>query len=198
VAGEEAGIQIPEEIAISMGKRLMENGRLSALNPQEVGKLRMEIAKTVVSSWGVRAPRFTADGGGWIVDLSDVTGDVQFGVIRSTNGQRALAEVVSEDKARVLLKGGAMPDEPGTPGAPEQAPLAPPPPAAPNPGDPRLLVYWKRQEPPEEDGSEGWGNPQIMETTFAEAQTRVLPLLMQGCKVEVWSGKKTPKISVDL
>ena len=196
MAGEEAGVMIPEEAAIQMAQRLLETGRIGGMNPQVTADLRMKLAKTVMSQWGVRTPRFSADGGGWLVDLSDVTGDVLFGVIQSDNGVRSLKSFVDEDTARRLLRGGGDQPNQGTLGAPEQ-PAAPPPPKEPDPDEPRLIVFWEGPLKDAKARREAEA-PNVERVTYAEVQDRVLELLMSGAIVEVWSNMKEPKITVSL
>lgn len=195
-------MSVSEDAAIRMAEHLHEQGRIGPIGPQTAQLMSHKLGQAVALSWGVRAKRFEdSGGGGWICDVSSAyEGELMYAVVRSqAGGSRIVTECVEETVAVALAGGQERPDTPRTREAPagggqaEAAPRGPfKPPAQAKPDDPRLIVYW---EPVEGDEP---GPVNVVQTTYSEAQSKVLPLLMRGCKVEVWSGKKTPTIKVDL
>ena len=197
MSGEQVPVSVAEDVAIEMAEHMHEQGRGGLVNPQTSQLMAAKLGQAVALAWGVRAKRFEdGAGGGWICDVSSaLEGELKYAVIRSEAGTRRVMECVDEDVAISMTEGGKRPDTASTvtAAAPRETPA---PPVAPRelPGAPRLIVYWE----PVEGGGDEIGPVSIMRTTYSEAQSKVLPLLMRGCRVEVWSGQKTPTITVDL
>lgn len=199
-----SGIVVPREIAISMAQQMVEAGRAGETIGSLANRMHALISRELAGSKSVR---FAANGGGWLVDLSDVTGDVQYGIIqRDSNGGRILSNVVDESEAQMLIgAAGSLPDEERPSEAPvarevqvEKRVVAEKP--QPQNGDPRLVIWWSTDEAnsgsaKKQDGQSPDG---VERCTYETVQQRVLQLLMSGAEVEVWDGVRTPKIKVDL
>lgn len=119
-----------------------------------------------------------------------------------TEAARGLDPELAAEIAKLEANPPAAPGRPGRPTAPTSdvpttARLEP----VPEPDDPRLIVWWEPVQAADGEGepmqrlSE---SPKVKRTTFGAAQSEVLPLLMKGCRVEVWSDPKHPEIKVSL
>lgn len=210
-------VVIAESVGAALASHLSETGR----GTHHPASLAQRVQMAVWKTWGTGSTRRFQDehGGGWYTSVaSAVDGEDLVAVVRTVHGRRMVCAVVESDEVEEFLKtnhwrtqaaNGLDPDLAAEIAALEAggSPGKPPKPQArrsngaavqevkePSPGDPRLIVWWAMVE----NGSETTGDPQVEHTTYGEAQQRVLRLLMQGAKVEVWESPKTPEIKVSL
>lgn len=190
------------------------------VHPNDV---RSKINQGVSRDWGTsKAKRFTdANGGGWLIDLSDYFGnEMLYAVVRSgPNGTRAAVAVVEADDIEELQRTGKpLPGLDGEETLPEvaespraaavrtaSAPAKPP--AKPeSPADPMLILVMNERCDhtgvlPSGTKTNASGPPveNIIRTTRGEMSDVVSKLLQDGIRpehVEIWSGCRKPKVQI--
>lgn len=208
---EESAVVVSESVAAKLAGHLHEQGRLRGGVPMVIASLN----KAVERKWGVATDHFSdSSGPGWIIDVSDYFEDeLLYAVVRSDGGNRSVVAVVDEDEIGTFKKTGhwATPEagdiglseavdgltDPQPQAAQQRAvqrpPFVPVPVVQPQPDEPRLVLWWESDG--DEDDTRG---ASTIEVKYSETQRTVMPLLMRGCKVEVWMGVKRPELKVDL
>lgn len=211
-------VVVYDQIGAKLAPFLQEAGL--ELDPMQVQE---RVQRQVYARWGTNAEMIQdRHGVGWLVDVSDAFNSMElYAVVRNVHGTRMALAVVDQEEVDEFKKSGewktedaqgldpeitkamaeiegsppAAPGRPGKPVAPQQQVQAPAQAKEPDPEDPRLLVWWE----PQSDGKPNRAMaPSVEHTTYGEAQQRVLQLLMKGASVEVWEGRKEPKIEVSL
>ena len=122
-------IVINEGVSQKLAAHLQEQGRFGNLTASNIGD---SLNRIVNRWWGTaKIPQFRDSSGvGWLIDLSEAfDNEMLYAVVRSTNGQRCVVDVVEETEAAKMGVGGSeqptespkRPDEdhphddPGTP-----------------------------------------------------------------------------------
>lgn len=212
---------VPLAVAANLYAHLREQGRQHG----SVQDLSLLIGTAAERAWGTpRAKRFQdANGGGWLVDLSQsMDGEELYAIVRSLGGGRTIAAVVEADEVEAFSKSGTWrtptallgeADEPLSvdgvghgPDHPLPAAIATatasPRRAPQTDADPVLVVYWAA------GASRPTHEAQIRLCSRGEAATVIQALMRDGFHedgehfpveadtIEVWSQMSKPKLEI--